>query len=222
MRRITLALALTLGFWVPASAQIQGGGISGTVKDQQGGVLPGATTTLQGVDATRSYVTDASGAFRFLELAPGPYKLTIDLDGFRTLVREGLIVEVGKNVDLPLSLTVGLKEIVTVTAATPLVDRKATGTATNITSDELTKIPGSRDPFALMRSVPGVLVDRVNIGGNETGQQSNFTMKGTRPQDAVWTMDGINITDMAATGASPSYYNYDNFEEIQVSTAGQD
>ena len=56
-----------------------------------------------------------------------------------------------------------------------------------------------------MRSVPGVLVDRVNIGGNETGQQSNFASKGTRPQDAVWTMDGINITDMAATGASPSY-----------------
>jgi hypothetical protein len=73
-----------------------------------------------------------------------------------------------------------------------------------------------------MRSVPGVLVDRVNIGGNETGQQSNFASKGTRPQDAVWTMDGINITDMAATGASPTYYNYDNFEEIQVSTAGQD
>ena len=55
-----------------------------------------------------------------------------------------------------------------------------------------------------MRSVPGVLVDRVNIGGNETGQQSNFASKGTRPQDAVWTLDGVNITDMAATGASPA------------------
>jgi hypothetical protein len=70
--------------------------------------------------------------------------------------------------------------------------------------------------------VPGVLVDRVNIGGNETGQQSNFVSKGTRPQDAVWTIDGVVVTDMAATGASPSYFNYDNFEEIQVATAGQD
>jgi hypothetical protein len=222
MRRITLALALVLGSWLPASAQIQGGGITGTVKDQQGGVLPGATTTLQGVDATRSSVTDASGAFHFLELAPGPYKLTIELDGFRTLLRDGLIVEVGKNVDLPVSLTVGIKEVVTVTAATPLVDRKATGTTTNITSDELTKIPASRDPFALMRSVPGVLVDRVNIGGNETGQQSNFTMKGTRPQDAVWTLDGVVVTDMTLTGAAPTYFNFDNFQEIQVSTSGQD
>ena len=73
-----------------------------------------------------------------------------------------------------------------------------------------------------MRTVPGVLVDRVNIGGNETGQQSNFASKGTRPQDAVWTLDGVVITDMAATGASPTYFNYDNFEEIQVSTAGKD
>jgi hypothetical protein len=222
MRRITLALALVLGCWLPASAQIQGGGITGTVKDQQGGVLPGATATLQGLDATRSFVTDATGAFRFLELAPGPYKLTIALDGFRTLVREGLLVEVGKNVDLPVSLTVGIREVVTVTAATPLVDRKATGTTTNITSDELTKIPTSRDPFALMRSVPGVLVDRVNIGGNETGQQSNFTMKGTRPQDAVWTLDGVVVTDMTLLGASPTYFNFDNFQEIQISTSGQD
>ena len=56
MRRITLALALVLGCWLPASAQIQGGGITGTVKDQQGGVLPGATTTIQGINVTRSYI----------------------------------------------------------------------------------------------------------------------------------------------------------------------
>jgi hypothetical protein len=55
----------------------------------------------------------------------------------------------------------------------------------------------------LARSVPGVLVDRINIGGNETGQQSNFQSKGTRPQDAVWTLDGINVTDMQATGGAP-------------------
>jgi len=222
MRRITLALALVLSCWLPASAQIQGGGITGAVKDQQGGILPGATTTLQGADATRTFVTDSSGTFRFLDLAPGPYKVTIALDGFRTVVREGLIVEVGRNVDLSFSLTVGLQETVTVVAATPLVDRKATGTATNITADELNKIPTSRDPFALMRSVPGVLVDRVNIGGNETGQQSNFAMKGTRPQDAVWTLDGIVVTDMTLLGSSPTYFNFDNFQEIQISTSGQD
>ena len=50
------------------------------------------------------------------------------------------------------------------------------------TADELVNIPTSRDPFSLLRSVSGVLVDRVNVGGNETGQQSNFASKGTRPE----------------------------------------
>ena len=223
MKKVITTLVLMIAFALPAFAQIQSGSLNGTIKDEQGGVLPGVTVTAQGVDATQTFVTDATGEFRFLNLAPGPYKVTASLQGFTTLVRENVIIAVGRNVELPLSLKIAtVAETVTVSGASPIVDTKETGTATNFTSDELTKIPTSRDPFALMRSVPGVLVDRVNIGGNETGQQSNFASKGTRPQDAVWMMDGINVTDMAATGASPSYYNYDNFEEIAVSTAGQD
>jgi len=223
MKRFSLALAMIVSCALPAVAQIQGGSISGTIKDEQGGVLPGVTVTAQGVDATQTFVTEATGEYRFLALAPGPYRVTAALQGFTTIVREDVIVSVGKSVELPLMLKIAqVAETITVSGESPVIDTKATGTATNFTADELTKIPTSRDPFALMRSVPGVLVDRVNIGGNETGQQSNFASKGTRPQDAVWTMDGINITDMTATGASPSYYNYDNFEEIQVSTAGQD
>ncbi|MGH9330107.1 MAG: TonB-dependent receptor plug domain-containing protein, partial [Vicinamibacterales bacterium] len=115
-----------------------------------------------------------------------------------------------------------VQETITVTGDSPIVDAKATGTSTNFTQAELEKVPTSRDPWALLRTVPGVMVDRVNIAGNETGQQSNFQSKGTRPADAVWTMDGVVITDMAAIGASPTYFNYDNFEEIQISTSGQD
>jgi hypothetical protein len=214
-----VALFATSAF---ASAQILSGTVSGVVKDDQGGVLPGVLVTLQGVDATQTYTTESNGDFRFLNLAPGLYKVTVVLPGFSTLVREGIIVAVGKTVELPITLKIAsVAETITVSGETPIVDTRATGTATNFTSDELTKIPTSRDPFALMRGVPGVLVDRVNIGGNETGQQSNFASKGTRPQDVVWTMDGINITDMGST-SSPTYFNFDNFEEIQVSTAGQD
>ena len=104
----------------------------------------------------------------------------------------------------------------------PVLDPTETGTSTTVSIDELTKIPTSRDPFATLRTVPGVLLDRVNIGGNETGQAPTVVSKGTRPQDTVWTLDGIVITDMAAAGAPPTYFNFDNFEEIQVSTAGQD
>ena len=70
--------------------------------------------------------------------------------------------------------------------------------------------------------MPGVLLDRVNVGGNETGQQSNFAPKARGPQDVVWTMDGIVITDMAATGARRPTSTSTTSRRSRSSTAGQD
>src|SRR4030095_6207886 len=86
----------------------------------------------------------------------------------------------------------------------------------------LQKIPTSRDPFALMRGVPGVLLNQVNVGGNETGGQPPGLGQGARQQGTSWVLDGVEITDMGAPGQSPTYFNFDNFEEIQVTTAGND
>jgi hypothetical protein len=216
-------LALSVAIAMPAIAQVQSGTIAGVVRDEQGSVLPGVTVTMTGADRTATFATDSDGRFRFLNLPPGVYRVSTDLAGFSKVVREDLVVSVGTNLDLTFVMKVAtLQETITVTGESPIVDTKAMGTSTNFTKTELEKIPTSRDPWALMRTVPGALVDRVNIAGNETGQQSNFQVKATRPADAVWTLDGVVITDMAAIGASPAYFNYDNFEEIQISTAGQD
>ena len=206
---------------LPAAAQTPGGNVAGTVRDQQGQVVPGSEVTLQGSDATFRFTTDTGGAFRFRELPPGPYQITAALTGFRPASRE-VIVTVGGNVDAPLVLRVAaVTESVIVSAPAPILDATATGTSTTFSRDELTNIPTSRDPFSVLRTAPGVLLDRVNIGGNETGQAPTVVSKGTRPQDTVWLLDGIVITDMAAAGLPPTYFNYDNFQEIQVSTAGQ-
>jgi hypothetical protein len=207
----------------PAAAQVSSGIIAGTIKDEQGGVLPGVMVTLSGTERSAAFTTEADGRFRFLNLPPGTYNVSAELPGFSRIVREDLTVSVGSNLDLTFTMKVAtVQETITVSGESPIVDSKAMGTSTNFTQTELDKIPTSRDPWALLRTVPGVMVDRVNIAGNETGQQSNFQSKATRPADAVWTLDGVVVTDMAAIGSSPAYFNYDNFEEIQISTAGQD
>jgi hypothetical protein len=223
MRRMILLLALSLATALPAAAQVHGGSITGTVKDTQGGVLPGATITAQGVDATLSITTTSDGAYHFLDLAPGSYKITSALSGFRTTIRDSVEVEVGKTVDVPFSLQVAsVAETITVDASAPMVNATPVGTATNFTNDELNNIPTSRDPFGIIRSVPGVLTDRVNAAGGETGQQLLVLAKGGRQQDTSWTLDGVEITDMAAPGQSAVYFNFDDFDEIHVGTAGND
>jgi len=223
MRKLIFITTLFfLGLVSSAVAQTQGGSVTGSVRDDQSATVPGSAVEIQGPDAAFRFTTDADGAFRFLNLQPGRYRVTASLTGFRTAQRD-VMVTTGKNVDVTMTLSIAsIGTSVTVTAPMPMLDARSTGASTTFSSDELANIPTSRDPFSLVRTVPGVLVDRVNVGGNETGQAPTIVSKGTRPQDTVWTLDGIAITDMAAAGLPPTYFNYDNFDEIQVSTAGQD
>lgn len=225
MRKLALYLTILFAFSSAPSviAQTQDGSITGVVLDASGAAVPGSDVTLRGTDATFRFVTDAKGSFRFLHLQPGSYRLIATLTGFADAARE-VTVASGRNVDIDLTLQIAGVHLdaVRVVAPAPMIDTKATGTASTFTSAELAAIPTSRDVFALVRAVPGALLDRVNVGGNETGQAPTIVSKATRPQDTVWTLDGIVITDMAAAGQTPTYFNYDNFDEVRVATSGQD
>jgi hypothetical protein len=223
MRKLLLTLVVLAVAVVPAAAQLATGNIYGTLTDESGSALPGAMATVKGPGGTFSTTAGTDGKFRILNLAPGAYKLTVSLTGFSTVSRDNVVIETGSNVEIPMILKVAsMEETITVTAETPVIDTKKTGTATVFNQDELAKVPNSRDPWALLRTVPGVVMDRVNIAGNESGQQSNYRAKGASGNDSMWSMDGINITDMAAIGASPTYFDYDAFQEIQVATSGND
>jgi hypothetical protein len=218
---VALALALLAATVPVAYAQISTGNIYGTVTDESGAVLPGATITLSG-PYTRSTVAGSQGDFRFLNIDNGKYKLTVALTGFATVNRE-VMVTTGQNVNLTFGLKVAtVEESVTVTAETPVVDIKRRGTATTMETDELLKTPNARDPWGVLKNVPGVLLDRVNIAGNENGQQANVSAKGAANADNTWNIDGLVVTDMSATGASPTYFDFDAFREINITTGGTD
>jgi len=222
MRSLLKALGLVLALAGVASAQIAGGNVYGTVTDQQGAVMPGVSVTIVGETGTRSATSGTDGTFRFLGLERGDYTLTVSLSGFATAVRK-IRVTTGENVELSFNMKVSsVAETVEVTGETPLVDTKKRGTSTTMTSEELKQVPNARDPWAVLQAVPGVLVDRVNIAGSENGQQANNSGKGSGTADRMWNLDGIVITDMSATGASPTYFDFDAFQEIAVTTGGSD
>ncbi|HEX3127647.1 MAG TPA: marine proteobacterial sortase target protein, partial [Thermoanaerobaculia bacterium] len=116
----------------------------------------------------------------------------------------------------------GLTEAITVTGESPLLDARRISTGATVSQTELEKIPTARNPWAILQNTPGVLTDRVNVGGNESGQQPAAVLAGASQDQNSWVVDGVVITDMAALGASPSYFDFDAFEEMQVDTGGAD
>ena len=218
---ILLALFLSRGLATVAYAQTVAGNIYGRVTDESGAVLPGAAIKLSG--ATIGGLGTASGPrgdFRFLLLDPGRYTVAASLSGFTTVVRE-VVVTTGTSLDLGFVLRLApTEETVTVTAETPVVDTKKLGTGTTLKQDELANIPTARDPWALLRTIPGVMVDRLNIAGSWNDAQAYFLGKGSEFADNSFILDGVSIT--ADGGASNAYYDFDSFKEISVSTGGSD
>ena len=207
---------------VSAYAQYSTGSLYGVTKSKDGTVLPGVTVTLTGMGAPQTTVSDSTGAFRFLNLSPGSYQLKAELSGFGSAVRNGVVVRVGGNSDVELTLNPSVTESITVTAEAPLLDVRKTGTGSTIDRLEMESIPTARDPWMILQSTPGVMVDRINVGGTQSGQQSQYVSKGAPRNDGTWNIDGVNITDMGATGSSPTYYDFDTFEEMQITTGGSD
>jgi Ca-activated chloride channel family protein len=99
-----------------------------------------------------------------------------------------------------------VEDLITVTAESPLPEERRISTGAAVSLTELEKIPTAPDPWAIMSTENGIITDRVNVGGNERGQQS------------VWVPDGV-LTDMAALGSSPTYYSFEAFEEMSPTWA---
>lgn len=221
-RRMMWCAALLAVCAAPSSAQVSTGRIDASVADSTGAVLPGVTVEISGPQR-QSSVTDSLGEAHFLNLSPGTYTVSAKLAGFGDYLNKSIAVATGASVPLKIALSVaGVATQVEVTSQSPVVDTKKMGTSTNISVEELQNIPSSRDPWVVLQTVPGVIVDRVNVGGAESGQQSSYQAKGASGGENTWNMDGIAITDMAALGSTPTYYDFDMFQDMQVTTGGAD
>ena len=171
----------------------------------------------------KTTVSSEEGNYRFIRLNTGDYELKVELEGFKTIIRKGIKLTLGKNVTLTTVMeTSTIKEEIVVTAKTGVIDTRKTMVGSNVTKEQLQSLPTARNPWVVFNMLPGVMVDRVDVGGADSGQQSNFYAAGGSGDDTTWNIDGANVTDPAAIGSSPSYFNVNAYEEMQVITGAND
>jgi hypothetical protein len=159
-------------------------------------------------------VTDERGRAFFMGLAPGAYALEADGPGVRCPSRT---VVLQPHAYVRAVCSAGPDEGAPAPPRTTTEDR-----ATLFDHDALLDTPRATDPWSVLRDVPGVLVDRVNVGGSETAQQSVLVSYGDAGAGATWTLDGIDITDPAALGTTSLYPDLDSLLGLEARTGAFD
>ncbi len=201
------------------------GGFFGRVTDAEKNPLPGVAVTLTSAKIAPQYtVTSSEGRFRFTGLPPAAdYSLQCDSPGFKTLLWERLTVAYGENVRLEFELhPLPPDELISVSGSTPSIDKNSRRTGLTLTGNAIMSLPTARDPWVLLALAPGLVVDREDVGGSESGLQSYVYGQGSTLTDIVWTIDGADITDPSVLGDAPAYLNPAIYEEMRVDYAGGD
>lgn len=219
---ICVTLILLGGTASPVIGQ-QTGILSGTVRDTQGAVLPGATVTVTGavlIGNARTTVSGGSGVYQLPGLPPGSYEVAFDLTGF-TVVKRSAVVEVNRTTRLDVEMGVGtLQETVTVSGASPVVDVSSTVTQTNITKDLYEAVPTGRNPWVMAGLVPGVITGRLDVGGTEGMQQYSLEAFGSADSQKSFSIDGLKTNWPGSGGGfTMQYYGFEMYEEFNMQTA---
>lgn len=216
-----IALVVALVAATPVLAQSLRGSLFLTVTTEEGETVSGAEVKLLSQNITRTMTSDADGHVRFTSLDPGNYSVEIKKEGYNIAIYEGIVIASSQDVEMSVSIQASdIVETVVVTSETPVVDRRKLGTETVISPTEMEKLPQARDPWAVLSTVPGLQTDRINVGGNQSGQQSGFSSKGDDGFQSQWVMDGVDFSDLAAQGGSATYFDFNMFQEIAFTTGG--
>jgi len=173
---------------LPAFSQGSFGRILGTVTDQSGGVVSGATVTVIDTERgiNRTLTTDDAGAYNAPNLTAGNYTVRVEAKGFKKLERQGVTIEVGHEVRVDVTVQPGEQnQTVTVTEAVPLVETTNATQGGTLENADIVDLPlNGRDYQNLLGLRPGVMLQP---GGGPWTQSTN----GVRPDESVWLIEGI-------------------------------
>jgi hypothetical protein len=207
LRKTTSVCSTTLVvllFSLALFAQANFGRILGTVSDPSGAVLPGASISIIDTQRglARTVISDEAGLYNAPTLIPGTYTVRVEFPGFKTLARENVVVEVGKEIRVDLTIQPGAQsETVTVNEAVPLVDATGSTLGGTLSNSDINDMPlNGRNYQNLLNLRPGVVIQP---GGSPWTQSTN----NIRPDETAWLLDGVinaNFADARPVANMPS------------------
>jgi hypothetical protein len=214
--KFLMVLLLIIGLTSIANAQRLQGSVTGKVSDTEGNALPGCTITLEGpsMQGQMTFVSTENGSYRFPSVMPGSdYQLTFEMPGFKTVVRTGLNVSVGKATSINITLEMStLEEEVTVVGESPTVDVKVSKTSVNYSKSYIYNIPMARDLYAVLNSMPGSVSEDVSY--RRTSYMAGGTVRGNQ-----YSIDGVTINDPVVMYPMTNV-NIDVYEEVEMGMFG--
>jgi hypothetical protein len=219
-----LVIALLAAAARAGAGQITAATLSGTIKDQTGGMLPGVDVAAANTDTgvSRSVVTNAEGAFTIAGLPPGKYEVKATLQGFTTAV-ERIELTVGQDAGLNLTLRVGTaQESVTVTATAILVDTRSSALSALVPEKTIEELPlNGRNYINLATLQPGIInfTEKSGTSSSTRGVQLNINGMGGRSNSFL--IDGANMkgyAGIATVTAADSTLGVDTIREFRVVT----
>src|SRR5580692_5866956 len=173
---------------LPAYSQGSSARILGTVTDQSGGVVAGATVSVVDTErgVTRTLTTDDAGEYNAPNLIPGNYLVRVEASGFKKIERTGIALEVGKEVRVDLTVQPGEQaQTVTVTESVPLVETSNATLGGTLDNSDIVDMPlNGRNYQNLLALRPGVMIQP---GGGPWTQSTN----NVRPDESLWMVDGV-------------------------------
>ena len=192
LRKAIRLLGLTAGallLCVPLFSQGNTGRILGTITDQTGGSVAGATVTVTDVQrgVSRALITDQAGEYSAPNLLPSTYTVRAEYKGFKSVERPNILLEVGKELRIDLTMQPGeITQTVTVTEQAPLLETTNAALGGTISNQTINELPlNGRNYENLLALRPGVTI---YPGGGGWTQSTN----GIRPEDNVYIVDGVN------------------------------
>jgi hypothetical protein len=191
----------------------QEGRIAGRVVDGQGAALPGVSVkaTSPKLVGAASTVTDAEGVYRLMALPSGTYEITFALQGFKTLVRQNILLEMSQTLALNVTMQEAtIEESVTVIGESPLIDVKSTVKGQTMTKETYLALPRGRSFDSLISTIPGVQNESITGG---------ISVDGASGAENMFYVDGADITDFHL-GVKGQNVVLELLDEVKVTASG--